>query len=242
MLPFDKDMQVNFRDYLLNYNTFNKDTLALKKYMSQFVDYELKGTDLGILFEVIAAPDEDGFSREVAMYELLAFHPNYRTKNGSTWCRDDQSYLGKKYKLKKSYASGSISGLKLEGFNKQLKIQQDIRPDIKRTITAKRCAILDISTNTECDHKDGKKDDWRMNDKAAQKLEDFQPLCKTANDAKRSHCATCKSTGKRYDARKLGYSESFTKGDFDTDNCQGCYWYDPIAFNAEISASFNKTK
>ena len=81
-----------------------------------------------------------------------------------------------------------------------------------------------------------------MNDLGNQSLKDFQPLSKAANDAKRSHCKICISTGKRYDAKRLGYSVSFTKGDFDTDNCHGCYWYDPVKFNNEVSANFNKDR
>ena len=242
MIPLTKEDHERLQEYLKNYDFSNSSNHQLADYMVYFASFELKSADLGLLFEAIAKPDHDGFSREVLMSELLLYHPNFRTKNGSTWCRNDTSYLGKKYKIKKSYLSGSINGIKLEGFNKNLKIKQFIRADIQKAITSQRCAILDISTNIECDHKDGKKDDWRMNDMSMQKMEDFMPLCKTANDAKRSHCAACKSSGRRYDAKKLGYSESFTKGDFDTDNCQGCYWYDPIAFNKEISANFIKEK
>lgn len=242
MYPLTAEKQIKLRDYLVNYDSLNTNNDGLKEYMKEYAEYDLKGTDLGYLFEAIARPDHDGFSRLVAMSELLQYHSNFKTTNGSTWCRDDQSYLGKKYILIRPKDKGSISGLKLEGFNKNLKINQIIRADIQKEITTKRCVILDIGTNVECDHKDGKKDDWRMNDKNSQKMEDFMPLCKTANDAKRSHCLRCKVTGKRYDAKRLGYSESFTKGDFDTNNCQGCYWYDPVKFNAEISAAFKKNK
>ena len=88
--------------------------------------------------------------------------------------------------------------------------------------------------------KDGMKDDWRLNDKEMQKIEDFQPLSKTANDAKRQHCKKCLETGKRYNAKKLGYSESYTFGNEKSKTCVGCYWYDPIAFNKEISKNFEK--
>ena len=85
------------------------------------------------------------------------------------------------------------------------------------------------------------KDDWRLNDKSLQQLDDFQPLCKTANDAKRGHCKKCRETGKRYDAKRLGYSESYTYGTANSKTCVGCYWYDPIAFNKEISKDFIKS-
>jgi hypothetical protein len=89
--------------------------------------------------------------------------------------------------------------------------------------------------------KDGMKDDWRLNDKSYQKLEDFQPLSKTANDAKRQHCKRCLETGIRYDAKKLGYSESYVFGNASSKTCVGCYWYDPVAFNKEISKDFIKS-
>jgi hypothetical protein len=38
---------------------------------------------------------------------------------------------------------------------------------------------------------------------STQKLEDFQPLSKAANDAKRQHCKICMRTGERFDAKKL---------------------------------------
>lgn len=84
------------------------------------------------------------------------------------------------------------------------------------------------------------KDDWRLNDKSYQKLEDFQPLSKTANDAKRQHCKKCIETGKRYDAKKLGYKESYILGTENSKTCVGCYWHDPKKFNEKISENFNK--
>ena len=50
------------------------------------------------------------------------------------------------------------------------------------------------------------------------------------------------STGKRYDATRLGYSQGFIVGDEDTASCQGCYWYDPQYFNKIISKDYKKEK
>lgn len=113
------------------------------------------------------------------------------------------------------------------------KINQSIRNDILKNIQSKRCVILDISSNIECDHKDGMKNDWRLNDKSNQKLEDFQPLSKTVNDAKRQHCKKCIETEKRYDAKRLGYKESYILGTENSKTCVGCYWYNPKNFNKE---------
>ena len=75
-----------------------------------------------------------------------------------------------------------------------------------------------------------------------QNISDFQPLSKAVNDAKRQHCKECIQTGKRYDAKRLGYKESFIVGDENSSSCPGCYWYDPVKFNEIISKDFVKEK
>lgn len=208
-------------------------------YLSKYSNTKFTPLLLGKIFLLVNPPDEDGFSREIKISELSPYHPSFRTSNGGDWCRSNQGFLGTKYSIKRTLLSGKIHAVKLEGFNKGKTINQGIRKDIIDTISRQRCAILDVG-KVEVDHKNGKKDEHYMNDPASQSLSDFQPLSKAANDAKREHCKKCKNTGKRYDAKRLGYKESFTKGDFDTDNCQGCYWYDPKKFNQEISSSFDK--
>ena len=175
------------------------------------------------------------------MTELEKYHHSFHTTNGGDWCRSNQSYLGKKYNIIREKRGGSIFSVKIDGFNKQTTINSSIRSYISSSIQKKRCVILDISTNIECDHKDGMKDDWRLNDKSNQSINDFQPLSKAANDAKRQHCKMCKKIGKRYDAKRLGYSHSFIYGNENSKTCVGCYWYDPIAFNEEISKYFIKS-
>ena len=98
-----------------------------------------------------------------------------------------------------------------------------------------RCVVLDTS-NPECDHKDGRLDDPRLSDVKRQTISDFQPLSHAANAAKRQHCKSCRETGKRFDARKLGYKMAQIKGDEDYNGtCVGCYWYDPKKFNEMAS-------
>ena len=218
-----------------NAEEYNQVIEILKKY----TQYELKGAHLGRAFEKLFVKEE-GFSPIIPMEELEKYHHSFHTTNGGDWCRSNQSYLGKKYNIERKRRGGRIFSIKTDGYNKQTKINQTIRTDIMKNIQAKRCAILDISTNIECDHKDGMKDDWRLNDKNNQKLEDFQPLSKTANDAKRQHCKKCIETGKRYDAKKLGYKESYIFGTETSKTCVGCYWYDPKKFNEKISENFNK--
>jgi hypothetical protein len=65
--------------------------------------------------------------------------------------------------------------------------------------------INGISENTkiEIDHKDGRKNDLHISDLHTQKIDDFQPLCKAANEVKRQICKKCKETDKRWDAKNL---------------------------------------
>ena len=67
-------------------------------------------------------------------------------------------------------------------------------------------------------------------------LDDFQPLSKAANNAKRQHCKRCRETGRRFDAKRLGYRVSQFKGNGVYNGmCVGCYWHDPKRFNCEVS-------
>lgn len=210
----------------------------VKALLSQFSD-TASGTALCIAFEKLFVNTETGFSRAVTVQELVLLHPAFKTTNGMAWCRSDSSYLGKKYNIVRTQANGSVYSIKIEGFKKAIH-SVNIRGDILRTIQNRKCAILDVTTVIECDHKDGMKNDLSVADTKSQKVEDFQALSKAANDAKRSHCIQCKKTGKRYDAKRLGYKVSFTHGNEQSKVCVGCYWYDPKKFNEEISKSFIK--
>ena len=53
------------------------------------------------------------------------------------------------------------------------------------------------NTKIEIDHKNGRKNDYRVADLKSQNINDFQPLCKAANDIKRQICKNCKETNKR---------------------------------------------
>ena len=234
-MKLTKDLYKEAIKDLDNANDFETVVEILQKYNK----YELKGAHLGRAFEKMFVKEE-GFSINITMEELEKYHHSFHTTNGGDWCRSDQSYLGKKYNIIREKNGSKIYSIKTDGYNKNKRINQNIRNDILKTIQSKRCVILDISTNIECDHKDGMKDDWRLNNKDAQKLEDFQPLSKAANDAKRQHCKKCIETGKRYDAKKLGYKESYLYGTENSKTCQGCYWYDPKKFNQKISENFNK--
>jgi hypothetical protein len=197
------------------------------------------------LFIELANPNEDGISRWVDTTEFNNDYSSLELLNGLNWGRKSSS-IAKEYNLEvdKSITSGNkIDKIRLNGFNtsNDKNISQSIRADIKREISQKRCIVL--GTNRSCDHKvevdhkDGRKIDERIMNTKTQVLDDFQPLSKPANDAKRQFCKECNETNLRYDAQLLGYPISFTQGDinFTTEiGCIGCFWYDPIAFRKEL--------
>ncbi len=196
------------------------------------------------LFIELAKPDRNGKSRWVKSTEFVGEYKDLQLGNGGSWCRASSS-LEKKYivEFDKSLTSGnSIDAIRLNGFKTEKTFSQAIRKDIKDFYKDKNCVMLGVrgtseNTKIEIDHKDGRKDDWRVSDPKTQKLEDFQPLCKAANDAKRQFCKECKKTDKRWDAKNLkGNPYSFYKGDenYTEDlGCVGCYQYDPVEYRKE---------
>ncbi len=202
---------------------------------------------LGMLFELIADmhPDENDlttfFSKKISIEELKNIHPGFESSNGCQWARSDVSYLGKKYVIKRIHKGNRVYEVQMDGPNKNsMKRYRFIRADIREYFVKQNCAILDISSNIEIDHKNGRYDELTNTSLETQKKSEFQPLCKAANDAKRQHCRECREKGKRYDARNLGFSFGWIAGDENTESCVGCYWYDPYVFNKKISADFNK--
>ena len=180
------------------------------------------------LFLRLAQPDARGFSRAVSVDEFTGEYEGLRFGNGGSWVRDDGG-LAAKYNIRRNKEGGRISSVELQGLKKS-PIRKTIRADIKQHYKDMRCVVLDIG-NTECDHKDGRRDDPRLNDPTQQTIADFQPLSKAANNAKRQHCKRCRETGNRYDAKILGYPVSQVHGNgVYNGTCIGCYWYDLVEF------------
>jgi hypothetical protein len=186
----------------------------------------------------LAQPDENGISRWVYVTEFIGEYADLAFGNGASWARKESS-LAKKYKIE--FYRGDTSGngidrIRLNGFNNG-NYSQHIRADIKRIISSQRCVVLGTS-HPEVDHKNGMKNQDRIMLNQDQRLEDFQPLSKAANDAKRQFCKECKATGIRYDAKLLGYPMSYYAGEakhnFEEDACIGCYWYDPLEFKRHL--------
>lgn len=190
------------------------------------------------LFLKLANPDKEGKSRWVSASEFVGDYAELKFGNGASWARKE-STLAKQYVIEfdKSVTSGNgIDRVRLNGLNNGT-FSQHISAEIKRSIKAQRCVILGTS-NPEVDHKNGLKNEERVMTNKNQKLSDFQPLSKAANDAKRQFCKKCQQTGVRYDAKKLGYPMSYYAGDEklvdSEDGCVGCFWYDPIEFRKHL--------
>lgn len=193
------------------------------------------------LFIELAQPNSNGISRWVRSSEFVGKYSDLQLGNGGSWCRASSS-LSKKYivEFDKSITSGnSIDAVRLNGFRKGDTFNQAIRQDIREFYKDKRCVMLGVrgfseNTKIEIDHKDGRKENWRVSNPETQKLEDFQPLCKAANDVKRQICKACKSSNKRWDATNIkGNPYPFYKGDANYTEelgCIGCYQYDPVEY------------
>lgn len=195
------------------------------------------------LFLELAKPDKDGISRWVKTTEFIGRYSSLALGNGLSWGRRN-SPLRKKYivEVKRDGRGSAITEIRLNGLNTETHFNQGIRQDIKEEISKHKCVMLGVngkSENTviEVDHKDGRKDSTRVSDPATQRIEDFQPLCKAANDIKRQICKLCKQTDKRWDAKNIsGNPYSFYEGDENYDDklgCHGCYQYDPVEYRKQ---------
>lgn len=193
------------------------------------------------LFVRLSQPDDNGISRWVLKSEFINDFAPLMFQNGADWCRAE-STIAKYYYIEfdKSVTPGNgVDRIRLNGYKKEEDRvgNQTIRADIKSFYQSKRCVILGTS-NPEVDHKNGYKNNSRVMTTSTQKLDDFQPLSKAANDAKRQFCKECERHGKRYDAKLLGYPISWYKGcekhDRTEHGCVGCFWYDPIEFRKHL--------
>ncbi len=193
------------------------------------------------LFIELAKPNEQGISRWVNTSEFVGKYSQLELLNGLSWGRAGSS-LAKKYNVEvdKSITPGvKIDRIRLNGFNIEKQFSQNIRKDIKDFYKNQNCVMLgikgqSINTKIEIDHKDGRKNDERVSDTKTQKLSDFQPLSKAANDAKRQICKRCNETNIRWSAKNIkGNPYDFYQGDkiyTDELGCVGCYQYDPVEY------------
>jgi hypothetical protein len=194
------------------------------------------------LFLKLAQPDENGVSRWVNVSEFVGeYRDLFFTGNGASWARSDGT-LGKTYTIERDNEltnGNTIDRIRLVGFNPQAKFNRNVRADISRFYEKLKCVVLGTSTpKPQTDHKNGRLDDLRVGNTKTQTYEDFQPLSRHANTAKRRHCNVCKDTGNRYDARLLGYPVSVVEGKLKYKKplgCVGCFWYDPLEFRKKLN-------
>ncbi len=193
------------------------------------------------LFLELAKPNKQGMSRWVSVSEFVDKYKELQLGNGGSWCRANSS-LAKEYIVefdKKTTSGNAIDRVRLFGFNSKKIFNQNIRKDIKNFYKTQNCVMLGINgssenTRVEIDHKDGRKNNHELSNLAEQKLTDFQPLSKAANDAKRQICKRCKETNKRWSAKNIkGNPYDFYDGNENYSpelGCKGCYQYDPVEY------------
>lgn len=203
------------------------------------------------LFIELARPNSEGVSRWVLSSEFVGKYVDLQLGNGGSWCRA-RSSLAKKFNVEfdKSLSSGnSIDAVRLNGYKIEATFSQSIRKDIKDFYKEQRCVMLGIkgfseNTKIEVDHKDGRKEDWRVSNPLLQRMEDFQPLCKAANDVKRQICKECKLSNERWDATNIkGNPYPFYEGDKNYTKelgCVGCYQYDPVEYRKSCARKISK--
>jgi hypothetical protein len=180
---------------------------------------------------------DTGFSDIITLDELIARGLDFG--NGGDWCRGDGT-VGKIFNIDRKKIGGKIISVQLQGYKKNV-FERSIAKHVRDFYKNKPCALLCIAGQfIELDHKDGRYDEFL---KMSDNVTDYQPLHKSANDAKRTHCLRCKSTNIKFDARLMGYSvPQWIGGEFYNGSCMGCFWYDPVEFNAQVSNSFKKLR
>ena len=106
---------------------------------------QLTPMTLGMIFEAYAGIEynEDDptscFSKEIPIDELKNIHPNFESTNGCQWARSDNSYLGKKYKIRRPKKGGKVSAIQLDGPNENsVKRFRGIRADIRENLMKKK--------------------------------------------------------------------------------------------------------
>lgn len=200
-----------------------------------------------------AKPDHLGWTEVVQIEDLNKHYgtTEFATTNGGGWCRSDAPALSRfnveRIKGPAINEHGKrvkrIVALQLKGF-KESDSNKGIRDDIRETVKLRKCVVLLTASDIQVDHKSPRLETTpHVMRKETQSADDFQALCRAANSAKRGHCKTCVDSGVRFDARRLGYSVAQWMGtEKYAGNCVGCYWYDPVQFNREVSAGFTPKK
>ena len=141
---------------------------------------------LGETFLANFPPNENGWTEIVTLEQLEAINPKFNTKNGCSWGRSDASWL-KPYNFKRFHANemggkgNKTIAFQIQGFKESSK-NRAIPNEVRKALKDKPCVVLGVkSGEMEIDHKNGRYDQENYT------INDFQPMTKAVNDAKRQH-------------------------------------------------------
>ena len=181
------------------------------------------------------SPDIQGYSDWVSIPALKKKYPDLEGSLGGNGSNMFTRKIARDFNCAPTQAKNKNGNRVVErrfyGLVQAQASKQAIRSDIKKIIEKQPCVVLGTTSDTQVDHKDGRKIDPRVLNLKTQRLDDFQPLHKTANMKKREVCAKCTKTNQRFDARSLGYPIAYTEGRSQYEGtCKGCFWYDPKTF------------
>ena len=193
----------------------------------------MKNKSKNTLFLELARPNEKGISKWVNISEFKGGYSRLSHANGRDWGRNDDSRFP--FKIEQQKKGNKVVEYRCVGIKYSL--NRSIRSDLIKKIKQQKCLLVG-SSKPEVDHKNGRKNDLRVGNLNNQRLSDFQPLSKAANDSKRQHCKSCAKTNKRFDAKILGFEKSFTFGNIDylesPEGCVGCFWFDVRDFQKKV--------
>ena len=180
-------------------------------------------------------PDENGKSEWISKSDCVGKYESLKPVHGNTWYRNKGlSHL--------IFEKDNLNGEDRWRFNGLIKnelFNRGVRKDIWENIRQQKC-VFSNSKGTkgnyiEVDHKNGRYNEESVSDLKTQKKEDFQPLLRQFNLQKRSDCNKCKQTNKRFDAKEMGYSISFSSGSEKYEGtCKGCFWFDCLDFKSQL--------
>lgn len=189
-------------------------------------------TELGKLFLELYPVNDEGVSEIALIDDLVKVCPDFRTKNGCSWARSDNSFLGKNFYIERIKKGGRTYSVQLIGYKKEK--NHSIPNSVRNALKGKPCVLLGTTVNTEIDHKDATYSTDNLS------VENFQVLHKSVNDAKRQHCKVCRETDIRFDATRLCYPVPYISGaeKLSENGCKGCFWYDIETFIKEVTKDY----
>ena len=203
---------------------------------------DLTSTHLVEIFKYLLPRDENGVSDWIEREFLKTI--SLKFDNQTMGWRHTLKDMG--YNIEVIKDGVKVVKYRFNGMTNKVDWKQRIRPDIWREIIKHRCVSCGTSTKIECDHKDGRKNDPLVGNTKTQLFSHFQPMCEHCNKVKKCACEKCIATGKRFDARTMGYKVGWIVGNENYDptiGCVGCRMYDPLVFvNAQFSIINNTIK